>query len=64
MELEIDAGAEQRLDFAAGSGADFLELGAAFADEDGFLPVALTINGGGDAGERVSEPLGDERVGE
>ena len=42
----------QRLDLAAGAGADLLELGAAFADQNCLLAVALAIDGRGDAGER------------
>ena len=52
VQFQINPRAEQRLDLAAGAGADLLQLGAAFADQNRLLPVALAIDGRGDAGER------------
>src|SRR5882757_3738922 len=43
VQLEIDLGAEQRLDLAAGGGADLLEPGTALADDDALLAGPLHV---------------------
>lgn len=52
MQFEIHARSQQRLDLLPRAGADSLQFGAAFTDQDGLLPVALAVDGGGDAGQR------------
>ena len=54
MQFEIDTRSQQRLDLLAGAGADLLQLGSALADEDRFLPIALAVDGRGDARQRES----------
>src|ERR1700690_3365314 len=52
MQFQIDARPEQRLDLLAGAGANLFQFGSAFSDEDGFLSIALAIDGGGYARKR------------
>ena len=52
MQLQIDARAQQRLDLLARAGADLLQLRSALADQNGLLPVALAVDGGGNARQR------------
>ena len=52
VQLQIHACAEQRLDLPPRARADLLQLRAALADQNRFLPVALAVDGGGDAGKR------------
>src|ERR1035437_4507800 len=52
VQLQINACADERLNMPPGAGADLLELGAALADQDRLLAVALAINRRRDAGER------------
>ena len=52
MQLQINPCADQRLDLVPRAGADLLQLGAAFADQNRLLSVALTINRRRDACER------------
>ncbi len=54
-QFQINAGAEQRLNLNTRAGANRFELGAAFADEDCLLAVALAVDGGGNAGEREAD---------
>ena len=52
VQVEVDAGAEQRLDALARVGPDLAEPGAALADDDGLLGRALHVQVDADVEER------------
>src|ERR1035438_2206022 len=55
MQVQVDLETEQALHFLAGQGADLLQHGAAGANHNRLLPIALQVNGGIDGGHLRSE---------